>query len=123
MKHDVVAIFVAFVLVVGLIAGAMYAIPKYRIWSREMRGRAALAEAEWDRQILIREAEATLEAEILNAQAEIERAKGMAAAMEIENGMLTETYIRYLWVRYMADNENVIYIPTEAAIPILEIGR
>ena len=112
---------VVVVIVLGIIGFLMWLLPTYRVWSREMQGRSELAQAEWNKQILVREAEAMLEAEKLNAQAEIERAKGMAAAMEIENGTLTDTYIRYLWVRQMVGNDNVIYIPTEAAIPILEI--
>ena len=114
---------VAIVLVLGIIGGVLWAIPTYRVWVREMHGRAQLAEAEWNKQIIVREAEARLEAEILNARAEVERAKGAAEAMYVVQDALTETYIRYLWVRLMAENENVIYIPTEASLPILEIGR
>ena len=88
-----------------------------------MQGRSELTQAEWNKQILIQYATAKLEAERLNALAEIVRAEGMAAAMEIEGGKLTETYIRYLWVRLMTDNKNVIYIPTEASLPLLEINR
>ena len=118
----VIALLIA-TFVIGVIALAMSVLPRYSVWQRGLKGEAELRQAEWNKQILVREAEAMLEAEKLNAQAEIERAKGMAAAMEIENGMLTETYIKYLWVRSMIGNENVIYIPTEAQIPILEIGR
>ena len=109
--------------VIGLIALAMWGVPTYRVWSMEMSGRAELAEAEYNKQIIVIEAEARLEAERLNAQAEVERAQGAAEAMEIVEDSLTEIYILYLWVRLMAENENVIYIPTEGALPILEIGR
>jgi hypothetical protein len=104
------------------IAGYMFGMPYYRVWSQEMRGKAALAEAEQDRQIMIEEAKANLEAQRLNAQAEVERAKGMAEAIEIEAGKLTPDYIKYLWVRNMEENDNLekIYIPTEANLPILE---
>lgn len=100
----------------------MFGMPYYRVWSQEMRGKAALAEAEQDRQIMIEEAKANLEAQRLNAQAEVERAKGMAEAIEIEAGKLTADYIKYLWVRNMEENDNLekIYIPTEANLPILE---
>ncbi len=68
---------------------------------------------------------ANLEAEKLNAQAEIERAKGAAEAIRIENGSLTPTYIQYLWVRQQSNlsGKTVIYIPTEANLPILESTR
>ena len=66
-----------------------------------------------------------MEAEKLNAKAEIERAKGAAEAIKIENGTLTQTYIQYLWVRNQnnLNEKTVIYIPTEANLPILEAGR
>jgi len=110
----------AAVVIVG--SGLMFGVPYYRVWSQEMRGKAALAEAEQNRQIQIEEAKANLEAQRLNAQAEVERAKGMAEAIEIEAGKLTDAYIKYLWVRNMETNENLekIYIPTEANLPILE---
>lgn len=109
-------------LFVLLIIGAiMWIIPKYNVWSKELHGKAQLKESEYSKQVLIEEAKANLEAEKLNAEAEVERAKGMAKAMEIENGKLTDTYIKYLWVRSMTGNEaNTIYIPTEAGLPILE---
>ena len=108
--------------IVMLVSGYMFGMPYYRVWSQEMRGKAALAEAEQDRQIMIEEAKANLEAQRLNAQAEVERAKGMAEAIEIEAGKLTADYIKYLWVRNMEENDNLekIYIPTEANLPILE---
>jgi len=96
----------------------------YRVWSQEMRGKADLAEAQWNRQIAIEEAEAQLESEKLNAQAEVERAKGMAEAIKIEGGQLTSQYIQYLWVRSNKFNEaTTIYVPTETNLPILEANR
>lgn len=105
--------------------GGMYLLPKYNVWSQEMAGKAEFAKAEQNRKIKIEEAKANLEAEKLNAQAEIERAKGAAKAIEIENGSITPEYIQYLWVRQQGSlgDKTVIYIPTEASLPILEAGR
>ena len=114
---------VAFIVIAGFIVFAMWALPTYRVWSREMAGRAQLAEAEFNKQIISVEAQARLEAERYNAEAEIERARGAAQAMREVQDTLTDTYILYLWVRLMAENDNIIYIPTEASLPILEIGR
>lgn len=98
--------------VVVLIALLMWGCPRYAVWQQEMSGRAEFAKAEQNRQIKIEEAKANLEAEKLNAQAEIERAKGAAEAIAIENGSLTPTYIQYLWVRQQNNAaEKVIYIP------------
>ena len=98
--------------------------PTYRVWQKEMQGKADLMEARQNKQIMIETALANLEAEKLNAKAEIERAKGMSEAMKIENGALTPEYIQYLWVRSNKFNQNTtIYVPTEANLPILEASR
>ncbi len=115
----------------GIIAIVVFSIsmafirPWYNVWSQEMEGKAEFAKAEQNRKIKIEEARANLEAEKLNAQAEIERAKGAAKAIKIENGSITPTYIQYLWVRQQSDlsDKTVIYIPTESNLPLLESTR
>lgn len=99
--------------------------PWYNVWSQEMEGKAEFAKAEQNRKIKIEEARANLEAEKLNAQAGVERAKGAAEAIKIENGSITPTYIQYLWVRQQSDlsDKTVIYIPTESNLPLLESTR
>ncbi len=110
--------------ILGIVA-IMWIYPQYRVWSQEMEGKAEFAKAEQNRRIKIEEAKANLEAEKLNAQAEVERAKGAAAAIKIENGALSEKYIQYLWVRQQnnLNDKTVIYVPTETNLPILEAGR
>lgn len=109
---------------VALVAGLFFGIPYYNVWEQEMSGKAEFAKAEQNRKIRIEEAKANLESEKLNAQAEVERAKGAAEAIKIENGAITPTYIQYLWVRQQNTNANkIIYIPTEAGLPVLEAGR
>ena len=113
----------ALFVITALVGLSMWGCPQYRVWSSEMKGKAEMAEAEQNRKIQVEEAKANLEAQKLNSQAEVERAKGMAEAIEIEDGKLTSRYIHYLWVRNIdkMDGEK-IYIPTEANMPILE-GR
>ena len=124
-KSWVFIILVALFLIVGGVGSCMYIRPRYNVWSQEMDGKAEFAKAEQNRKIKIEEAKANLEAEKLNAQAEIERAKGAAEAIRIENGSITPAYIQYLWVRQQNANTNnkIIYIPTEAGLPVLEAGR
>lgn len=112
---------VAFLVIVAVL---MFGVPRYRVWAEGKRGEAEYMRAEQNRKIKVEEAKANLEAEKLNAQAEIERAKGAAEAIRIENGSITPTYIQYLWVRQQNANTNnkIIYIPTEAGLPILEAG-
>lgn len=110
--------------VLFLISAFMFGCPSYNVWEQEMSGKAELAKAEQNRQIKIEEAKANLEAEKLNAQAEVERAKGAAEAIAIENGAITPTYIQYLWVRQQSNvPDKVVYIPTEANLPILEAKK
>ena len=117
------ALLIAFVL--AIILAFMFGYPRYKVWQQEMDGKAEFAKAEQNRKIKIEEAKANLEAEKLNAQAEIERAKGAAEAIRIENGSITPAYIQYLWVRQQnaQTNNKIIYIPTEAGLPVLEAGR
>lgn len=121
MKNIVITSLATVILIVAF----MFGYPYYRVWAAEQRGRAEFAEAEQNRKIKIEEAKANLEAERLNAQAEIERAKGAAEAIKIENGSITPTYIQYLWVRQQSNlnNKTVVYIPTEANLPLLEASR
>ena len=125
LKSWVVLIVTALFLITGGAGSCMYIAPKYNVWKQEMAGKAEFAKAEQNRKIKIEEAKANLEAEKLNAQAEIERAKGAAEAIRIENGSITPAYIQYLWVRQQNANTNnkIIYIPTEAGLPVLEAGR
>ncbi len=109
------------IIIVLVLVGMFAGWPTYNVWRAEMSGRAEMAQAEQNRKILVEEAQANLDAQKLNAEAEVERAKGMAEAIEIENGKLSDQYIHYLWVRNIdkMDGEK-IYIPTEANMPILE---
>lgn len=111
-------------LFVAIIVAMFVGLPRYNVWRSELKGKAEFVRAEQNRQIKIEEAKANLEAEKLNAKAEVERAKGAAEAIKIENGQLTTAYIQYLWVRMQANNQaqKIIYIPTEASMPILEAG-
>ena len=113
-------------IIIAIIISSMIILPKYTVWQKELRGKATLREAEWDRQVKIQEAAANLEAEKLNAQAEIERAKGVAESNKIIGEGLkdNEEYIKYLWVKGLTDGSSeVIYVPTESNLPILEATR
>jgi len=113
---------VLFFIAIGMAVG-----PKYRVWKQEMRGKAAFAEAEQNRRIVVEEAAARYDAEKLNAKSEVERAKGMAEAMEIENGQLTPVYNQYLFIRSLeaiaqhGDLPQIIYLPSQGMIPVMDL--
>ena len=116
-------------LVIVLIAAMMFGLPRYNVWQQEMAGKAEMAKAEQNRRILVEEAKAKLEAEKLNAQAEIERARGMAEAMKVENGTLSETYNQYLFIRTLekiadkGDLPQIIYVPSNGLLPVMDINK
>lgn len=111
-----------------LTAAIMGGCPRYNVWEQGLAGQAALRRAEQDRQIAVQEAHAKMESAQLLAQAEVERAKGVAAANKIIGDSLkqNEDYLRYLWITDVAGGDKsktVVYIPTEANLPILEAGK
>lgn len=125
--------FVVLLLSVALMIG----LPQYKVWQRTLKGKAELREAEWSRKIRIEESKAKRAAieldaqtriveEKSKAQAEIERAKGVAEANRIVGDSLrgNDEYLRYLWIQGLQDGSSeVIYVPTEGQLPILEAGR
>lgn len=126
MRSSPLASGFALVLVVAAAAAGMYILPQWNVWRADLAGKAALAEAVNARKVAIEEAEAQLEAAKYYAQAEVERAKGVAEANDIIADGLggPEGYLRYLWINQLGkNNQDVIYIPTEAGVPILEAGR
>jgi len=116
---------VAFALILTILS--LYLLPKWNVYQRTLQGRAALQEAEWNRKIAVEEAEATKASATLLAEAEVIRAEGVKKANEIiANGLGgAEGYLRYLYIQALSTNEHndIIYIPTEAGLPILEAQR
>lgn len=108
------AFIVIFVIILALagIGGLFYIGPKYGVYKHTLKGKAQLKKAEFTRQIAA-----------LDAQAEVERAHGVAEANKIIGESLrdNEEYLRYLWIIGLHDGTSeTIYIPTEANLPILE---
>lgn len=111
---------------IGTISGIMVGCPKYQVYTQRMAGEALLAHAQSSKEVAVSEAKAKMEAATLLAQAEVERAKGVAQANKIIGDSLknNEEYLRYLFVNNLENTKNqVIYIPTEANLPILEANR
>jgi hypothetical protein len=124
-------------IVVGGIIGTLFSIcflwmivssayAKYHLWEQSLAGQAELKRAEWTRQIAVKEALAKKDSSTLLAQAEVERAKGVALANKIIGDSLhnNEDYLRYLWIDSLQHTANqIIYVPTETNLPILEASR
>lgn len=123
-----------FALVLGVvlfIVGVLWGWPSYNVYQAQMRGRAELARAEQNRQIRVYEARARMDSAKLNAQAEVAAAQGVAQANRIIADSLggPEGYLRWRYIEMLNETgkdgagRDVIYVPTEAGLPILEAGR
>ena len=117
-------------IVAGLIGGAMFGYPYYNVYSQRMEGEAQLAKAESTRRTKVLEAQAELDSADMRAAAEVKRAQGVAKANEIMSSSLggPEGYLRWKYIEMLEasagkGDRDVIYIPTEAGLPILEAGK
>ncbi|MDQ8951957.1 hypothetical protein RFH42_03180 [Acinetobacter rudis] len=114
--------------VVGIsIAGAIIALivllfvwPQYRVWQQGMSGQARLAEAQQSKQIAIETAKAELESAQLRAQ---------AIKVIGETAKQYPEYRNQEFIGAFGDAlrdgkiQQIVYVPTEANIPILEAGK
>lgn len=110
----------------GILSVFLYVGPQYSIYKQRAWGEAELAAAESSRKIATLEAKAREESAKHLAQAEIIRAHGVAEANKIIGDSLKENgeYLRYLWIQGLqTNNMQVVYVPTEANLPILESTR
>ena len=116
------------VVIVGVLV--LIGLPTYNVYSKQMAGKAAYAQAVQDRRIRVLEAQAALDSATLTAQAEVARARGTNEANRIMAESLggPDNYLRWSYIHMLEETagkqgREVIYIPTEAGMPILEAGR
>ncbi len=65
-----------------------------------------------------------LQKAVKKAEIAVAEAKGVSEANKIIADSITENYLRYSWIQNMKNAEfQVVYIPTEAGLPILEAGK
>ena len=102
--------------------------PLYRVWKQGKQGEADLAQAQAETRITVLRAHAELDAAKHLAAADVERAKGIAASIKEVEASLggPEGYLRWKYIHMLEEQEGVsqvIYVPTEAGLPILEAGK
>ena len=110
---------------VVIIGGLAFGLPQYNVWTKTLNGKALLQEQEYVRQVKVLEAKALKDSATLQAEAEIERARGAAEANKIlgESVKGNSEYLQYLYIQNLENSNNskqktVIYVPTERGIPI-----
>ena len=100
---------------------------KARITQLKAEGQAQLQYAESQRQSIVVNAQARKIAAISEAEREVIKARGVAQANTIMSQSLggSEGYLRWKYIEMLEDNKShqVIYLPTEAGLPILEAGK
>ncbi|MDP3377588.1 MAG: hypothetical protein Q8S53_04430 [Brevundimonas sp.] len=119
------------VAVIALVGAALLiGMPTYNVYAKTMAGKAAYEEAVQNRRIRVLEAQALLDAAELTAQAEVARARGTNEANRIMAESLggPDNYLRWAYINMLQEtagrgDRQIIYLPTEAGIPILEAGR
>lgn len=126
---DGIQITVASIVIVLILWGlSLWIGPKYVVWQQGLEGQAELAKADYSKQVAVQEAQAKKDSASLLADAEVLRAGGVAKANAIIGESLknNEAYLRYLWITDVAGSnvdKSVVYVPTEANLPILEATR
>ncbi len=119
------------VLLLVALAVGLVGCPQYAVYNQRLQGQALLAHAQSAKEVAVAEAKAKMESASLLAEAEVARAKGVAAANKIIGDSLKDNtaYLDYLWIHEVAgqgNNREIIYVPTGqgSVLPqFLEAGR
>lgn len=111
------AFFISCVLITGFL---LWFFPTYGVWKAGLTGKAILMQAEQEKQVMIEQ-----------AKAELESAKHRAEAIKIV-GQASKEYPEYRTQEFIGAFgdaiksgviDQIIYVPTEANIPIVEAGK
>ncbi len=116
-----IIVIVVVLVIVGIIAGGMYVLPVYGVWHSKKSGEATLAKARYAEYTARVKAEAKYEAAKYLAQAEVERAQGVAKSIKIVGDALNDNpgYLDYRWLQNLKETKNqVIYVPERANNPL-----
>src|SRR6185503_6183166 len=111
------------IILLGIVVGFMIGCPSYNVYKQTKEGEAILAHAQSSREVAVAEAKAKMESSSLLAQADTIRAHGIARSNQIIGQSLTDAYLHWFWIDNIDKSNNVIYVPTEANLPIMEASR
>ena len=75
-------------------------------------------EAKLNAEQKVQQKEFELEQARKDAEIEVARAEGAAQAQKIVRSTLSGSYLHYLWIKTLNENPNVIYVATEANMPV-----
>ena len=105
---------------IGLVIGLFLLWPQYNVYSQRLSGEAALAHAHAARQVLVQQAQAEKDSALLRAEAIAIVGK---AAHDFPEYRTQEFIGAFAEAMHNGKINQIIYVPTEANIPILEAGK
>lgn len=112
---------------IGIILLGMWGCPQYAVYQQRLEGESELAKSTYSKKVQIQDAEGRRDAAVSLAEAEVNRAKGVAQANQIIGTSLkdNEAYLKWLYIEGLKERTGVetIYVPTETGLPILEAGK
>ena len=119
--------FWGFVVFGGFTVWGLWGRPVWQVWASGKEGEAKLQEANREQQIQVAQAQGRLNAARINKEAAIVEAEAVSAQIEQIGKQLTthDLYLKWQWIKMMEErpDSSVIYVPTEAGLPILEAGK
>lgn len=119
------------VLLAALFFGTAWLYRHYQLWSVEYAGRALEIERTYEGKAILAQAENARMARVSQAKAELEAAELTASAIRTV-GEAAQQYPEYRQQEFFlslgealreGQIEQVIYLPTEAALPLTEAGK
>lgn len=130
-------IIIAVVFILVLTGICLWFFPIYSVWTSRkegeaeqakatLMGEAMLTTATFKEKIAVAEASARFKAAAENKKAEIIEAEAVSEAIRVIGSSLqkNDSYLRFQWIKKLDETSNkVVYIPTEAGLPILEAGN
>ena len=105
---------------IGLVIGLFLLWPQYNVYSQRLSGEAALAHAHAARQVLVQQAQAEKDSALLRAEAIAIVGKAAHDFPEYRNQEFIGAFAEAM---HNGKINQIIYVPTEANIPILEAGK
>lgn len=114
----------ALLVVLLIVGGCMAGMPRYNLYKAETAKRERIAEAKAESDAAQYTAEKQVEIAKADRAVREEEAKGIANATETINASLTPEYITWYFIDQLDNFEGqVIYVPTEGGVPVMEAGR
>jgi len=108
------------VTLVVIVTASMWGCPQYAVYSQRLHGEAELARAHSTRQVLVTQAQAERDSALMRAEAIAIVGK---AAKDFPEYRTQEFIGAFAEAMHNGKINQIIYVPTEANIPILEAGH